>query len=321
VDGGIIKVMDVRNSGVFFENQPKKVIHSPEMGTAHYIALEFFIKEDYKYLAAITNNNRLVVFDWDKQKIKGTIELNFLHRTSSMFFNPFDKSMLCVYGHSITKKAPFQLVQCKVENGNIPLILKNDLFKDFVKNYNFHILSHATLNNIHYHFVFGTLEGELLFVNRSYELKIKLNISPDPSRSMKIEHILSVKNGFAVAGSSAKVMFFEKKKTPNAKTQYFLSKNKIELQKYIYNSVNNFILLNDDTFLIGLSSGELLQATLLSNKSDNGSHYKIEPCILHFHNKKINSIAICERKSIFVTCSSDNTVIVFNYMGRANTAT
>ena len=235
-----------------------------------------------------------------------------------MFFNPFDKTMLFVYGHSITKKAPFQLVQCKVENGSIPLTLKNDLFKDFVKNYNFHILSHATLNNIHYHFVFGTLEGELLFVNRSYELKIKINSSTDPTRSMKIEHILSVKNGFAIAGSSSKVIFYEKKKSPNSKTQYFQSKNKIELQKYIYNSVNNLILLNEDTFLIGLSSGELLQATLLSNKSDNGSHYKIEPCILHFHKKKINSMAICERKSIFVTCSSDKTVVVFNYLGRPN---
>jgi WD40 repeat protein len=162
--------------------------------------------------------------------------------------------------------------------------------------------------------VFGTLEGELLFVNKLYELKLKLRALPDPSKNIKIEHILALKNGFAIAGSSAKILFFERKEQ-NLKMPYFLSKNKIELHKYIYNTVNNLVLLNDNTFLVGLSSGELLQATLLSNKSENGLHYKIESCILHLHNKKINCMSICERKSIFVSCSSDRTITVFNYLG------
>ena len=312
LDVGLIKVIDLRISSLIAENKPKKILFHSELNECHYVCMSFFLKDDHKYLAGITNNSQIVVFEWDKAKVKSCVQVSCLHQPNGLFFNPLEKDIMIVYGNSISNKIPFKMIQTKVENGNVFLNPRNELFKDFVKNYNYHILSHTVLKDSHYNLLFGTLEGELLLVNKQYELKLKLLCSP--LKHFKIEQILALDNGFAIAGSSAKILFFEKN-LRDLKNPYFQSENRIELHQYIYNSVNNFICLNSDTFLIGLSSGELIQASLLSNKNGVGSHYKIESCILQFHNKRINDIQICERKSILVTCSADYSVLVFNYLG------
>ena len=254
----------------------------------------------------------MVIFEWDKAKIKSCLSVGALNKPRGLFFNPLEKTTLLLYGFSTNNKPPFKLLTSKVENGNVSMAVRNDLFKDFLKNYCTHILSHVVLKDSHYSFLFGTLEGELLLVNKQYELKIKLSSSP--FNHFKIEKILAVENGFAIAGSSSNILFYEKN-LRDLKNPFSKVDKKVELQKYSFNSVNNFMRLNSETFIIGLSSGELLQATLLSNKNGMGSHFKVENCIQHFHNHQINDVKMCERKDIFVFSSKDKYLTVFNYKG------
>ena len=222
--------------------------------------------------------------------------------------------MLIIYGCSISAKPPFKLVQAKVENGNIDLIQRPELFKEFVKSYSYHVLCHAILKDSHYSLVFGTIEGELLLINKQYELKLKLLCQP--MKQLKIEQILPLDGRFAVAGSSHCIQFFNKNPR-DLKNPYSLSEHKIDLHAHVFNSVNNIMLLSEGVFLIGLSSGELLQAALLSNKNGTGSHYKIESCLLQLHTNTIHDMVICERKPILITSSKDMTITVFNYAGKS----
>lgn len=309
---GLIKVIDFRSNSLSTELKPKKILFHPELQNSFFSQMAFFLKEEHKFLVAVTNKCDVVIFEWDKAKIKSCLKVSSLNKPRGLFFNPLEKTTLLLYGLSANKKPPFKLMTSKVENGNVTMTLRNDLFKDFLKNYETHILSHVVLKDSHYSLLFGTLEGELLLVNKQYELKIKLTSSP--FNHFKIEKILPVENGFAIAGSSSNILFYEKN-NKDLKNPFSRVDKKVELQKYSFNSVNNFARLNSETFIIGLSSGELLQATLLSNKNGMGSHFKVDNCIQHFHNNQINDVQMCERKDIFVFASQDKFLTVFNYKG------
>ena len=97
LDVGIVKVVDLRGSGLAFEGRPRKIMFHTELGKSHYTQLAFFLKDDNKYLAAMTNTCDLVVFEWDKAKMKVSIKVNFLNKPTGMFFNPLEKGSDYVY--------------------------------------------------------------------------------------------------------------------------------------------------------------------------------------------------------------------------------
>lgn len=312
-DLGLIKIIDLKFGAFRLDTTPKKVLFHLELPNCYYICLSFFPKDEHKYICGLTNTCNLIVFEWDKGKVKHLYQMNCSLKPNGMFFNPYEKEIIVIYGSTTNNTPCIKSVQSKLENGNLSLNIKHDLFKDFVKNYSHNILCHVVLRDSHFNIMFGTYDGELLLINKQYELKLKLICGSQ--NDFQIEQILATNNGFAIAGSSSTILFYQKN-NKDLKNPYYQTENRIELHNYVFNTINNFISLNDHFYLIGLSSGELLQATLLTNKNGIGSHFKVEPCLMQFHTNKINDMKVCNKKSILITCSSDKTIIVFNYVGK-----
>ncbi|KAJ3293662.1 Cilia- and flagella-associated protein 57 [Borealophlyctis nickersoniae] len=245
-------------------------------------------------------------------------------------FNPTDNTQLCVIGNGIFKLFRYQ------EGG-----LKAFAFqKTEPKNY----LSHAWTYDDR--IIVGTEDSHILIFESNGELKMDIlhtstcPSSPAPS-PRAIHSIIPYSKGFICAGTLGFVSIYDKsdESTSSAVAQQQQSApgpgGQAQQQqgtvgaaaggKDVFKKVKEFTVQDEGKVIhMALSSGEdnlvvtsegsQIWSIVLASTEMKGDDSKFEPFSHPFHHGPITGCDTCIRKPLIVTCSSDRSVRVWNYL-------
>lgn len=154
----------------------------------------------------------------------------------------------------------------------------------------------------------GTEEGQILVIDGKNVVKTFSNVHPNASGILCIE---AIDRGFVCAGENGYFSVFER----TYDSEYFnhykrfrtLEKRKI-VSLCVSKKENNVICCYDDNKFTYFS---LTNVDILK---ENDNNFTLLP--IGFHGQLVQGLATCVQKPLMVTCGSDRTLRIWNYMKR-----
>ncbi|KAJ3005843.1 Cilia- and flagella-associated protein 57, partial [Thoreauomyces humboldtii] len=224
-------------------------------------------------------------------------------------FNPSDNTQLCVIGNGIFKLFRYQ-------EGLLKLF---SIQKMEPKNF----LSHcwAAGDRI----IVGTEDGKILIFEANGELKAEIAHGQGPAATPRsITTLLAYSKGFICGGSKGSIAIYDRNEDgagtslPGAAGQ--LSGRDIyrkvkELSLSDENSkVTNMALSPSEDNLVATTETNQIYALMLAGTEVKGEESRFEMFSQPFHHGQITGCDTCIRKPLVVTCSTDRSVRVWNYL-------
>ncbi|KAI8907767.1 WD40-repeat-containing domain protein, partial [Powellomyces hirtus] len=223
-------------------------------------------------------------------------------------FNPSDNTQLCVIGNGIFKLFRYQ-------EGMLKLFSVQKLEP---KNY----LSHCWAADDR--IIAGTEDGKIMIFEANGELRAELTHSYGPSATPRcISTLLAYSKGFICGGSHGSIAIYDRNEDapggplvagqqPGSKDMYRKVK---ELTMHDDNAkVTNMALSPSEDNLVATTETNQLFALMLAGTEVKGEESRFEMFSQPFHHGQITGCDTCIRKPLVVTCSTDRSVRVWNYL-------
>ncbi|KAI8916406.1 quinon protein alcohol dehydrogenase-like superfamily [Gorgonomyces haynaldii] len=303
----------------------RKTIVISDVEAKECISLCF--SQDCKLLVTQTSQPdwMLHFWGWEKSKLLTSIKTcNPSERTNQqrefgmgntiyqVSISPLDSTQLCVTGWGIFKLLRYQEGQLK----QMPTV------KYETKN----ILSHCWTSDDK--LILGTEDGKIIVLESTGEVKWETTFVYKEQRPMPIQSILSYSKGFIVGGIEGCLSLFERVDEIAGQTNpvRLLTDQQQQGTKEMYRRQRDYqtadetarilniaISPNEDQILFSTDNCQIYgsQLTHVDVKSEDA---KLEPFTQPSHHGPITGMDTCIRKPLVVTCSSDRSVRVWNYL-------
>lgn len=251
----------------------------------------------------------LILWSWDKAKAHGAVKVSNL--TGSMIhecsFNPQDSSLVCIIGDGVFKFFRLQEGTFK----GIPNQL-NKMREASNQNY----VCHTWLNDDR--LIVCSEAGDALLFDSGGEFKMVLPCSPCEPRSLLC--VASFSRGFIAGSEKGVVTFYER--SDDAK-EMFRKAKEVKLDSSMAGpmpSVGAVTAMTvspaEETVAIATSSNQLLTFSLSPTDFLKAEEGNVEHALTSFHTGPIFGLDVCVRKPLVVTCGTDKTVRIWNFVDR-----
>ena len=272
-----------------------------------FVALAFSL--DSKYLAAQSGGPEYLLnyYAWEKGKAIATIPsapTGYNGKIRQISINPCDATEICVVGDSVFKIFRYA-------EGVLRSIRTSCPVKDF--------RSHAwTQNNA---LVLGASDG-LIYLMIDGNLIQELTFGPGQS----VESIVPLAKGFVAGGQQGLITIYDQLYSEVRKDGYELKRkinfpdSDMNIQSMVASSSQGDILIESSKNQIFKMSLEPPEANRKVFLDQNDTYHlkdeeaKFEPITHSFHFGSVKGMDICGRKPLLVTCGSDKSIRIWNYI-------
>ncbi|KAK3506806.1 hypothetical protein QTP70_028369 [Hemibagrus guttatus] len=275
-------------------------------GILEFVCMAF--SADSKYLLCQSGgpNWNLFYWDWEKDEVIAVVNTTKVGIVTQVSFNPVDHTQICVSGKYVFKI--FQLV--------------NDCLKK-IRTLNIDIKSHG---NIKYHawlpgdsIVLSTEKGKLLLLKDGELHNLRSSSErqmekSDPSSTAAPPHITAIRafsKGFACGSTLGEVCLYEK-------TEYngYMKAAEIRIPQDACSNepqevIEMYLSPSEETLAISTRQGQIYHVNLASVEISQSKQANYLFHLLHLGS--ITGLSVCSSKTLFATCSKDNSVCIWNY--------
>ncbi|CAJ1350252.1 unnamed protein product [Effrenium voratum] len=249
----------------------------------------------------------LILWSWDKAKAHGAVKVSNL--TGSMIhecsFNPQDSSLVCIIGDGVFKFFRLQEGTFK----GIPNQL-NKMREASNQNY----ICHTWLNDDR--LIVCSEAGDALLFDSGGEFKMVLPCSPCEPRSLLC--VASFSRGFIAGGEKGIVTFYER--SDDAK-EMFRKAKEVKLDgsgptPSVGAVTAMTVSPSEETVAIATGGNQLLTFSLSPTDLIKAEDSAVEHALTSFHSGPIFGLDVCVRKPLVVTCGTDKTVRIWNFVDK-----
>ncbi|KAI9207648.1 WD40-repeat-containing domain protein, partial [Polychytrium aggregatum] len=302
----------------------KVLVPSSEIESKEYVALAF--SSDAKFIITQTGAPDWMMYFWlwEKGKLMASFRTTQDKPTSNLppptgfkdrdaggtinqvSFNPLDSNQICTIGNGVFRLYRYQDGGCKQLS-----------FSKFEPR---NFTSHAWICDDR--LVVGSEDGRLLIFESTGELKIEIVYSNGTTNAPKqIYGIVAYLKGFIVAGEGGFMSVYEKE-DPGLAGQVSAAAIAKELfrktREYSLPFDNVRVLTlaispSEDNIICTLENSQIYTLMVTSSEM-KGDEAKFNLLAQPFHHGPIIGMDICIRKPLIVTCSSDKSIRVWNYL-------
>ncbi|XP_060790859.1 cilia- and flagella-associated protein 57-like [Neoarius graeffei] len=290
---GIITVHDLQEKQCF----ESKVLTGGSISVREFVCMAF--SSDSKYLLGQSGGPEWTLFywEWKMNEVIATAKITRMGFVSQVSFNPKDNTQVCVSGKNVFKIY-------KLENNSLN---ETSSFRMDLEN----IVSHAWMSEDC--IVSGTESGKLLMLKAGHWKQLRR-----PS-TRRITAIMPYSKGFACAAGAGLVYLYEK----NEEHDYINTKEISILQDPYNNQPSRLeqqeitsmcLSPSEERLVISTRQGQIYHISLASIKSSQSKQANFEFLSQFVYLESITDLSTCSSKPLFATCSSDNSVCIWNYM-------
>lgn len=283
----------------------------PECDAPEFVCVAF--SSDNKFLLTQTGPSpsgkhdwTLIYWMWDKARPMASLKVSNSQNSPirECSFNPTDSSVVCVIGDGI-----FKFLQ--VKDGFKTLPVAPAKLQSF--------LCHAWLSDDK--MLVCCENGDLMLFDNAGEFQTVLQSSPGEPRSATCA--LPFSKGFITGGDDGYIRVFEKSDDPKEiyrKTKTIqLDSGSITTLRSSESSWRGTVSLalspSEEVLAVATSTAQLYQLSLLGQDLLKAEEAPVfEPVLTPFHTGHILGMDVCTRKPLVVTCGSDKSVRVWNYL-------
>ncbi|KAJ3295052.1 Cilia- and flagella-associated protein 57 [Borealophlyctis nickersoniae] len=267
-----------------------------------FVAKEFTqlaFSSDSKYILAQLGPPEWLLhyFAWEKGKLVATFCTSPVEsqRVRQISINPSDGTEMCVVGEAGLKMYRYG------EGGLRGLEIRGLPNRDY--------LSHAWIATDR--LAAGTSVGSVVILQ---SLQVTQELLPTPeSLITSARFIIPLARGFAVGGAGGQVILYERHNEMGmadrfkAVKRFAFPDENAEVRCMAASASEGILLaevMENQVFKISLLAAEFVK---------QGEDPKFEPLTPPYHHGQITGMDLCIRKPLFVTCSSDRSIRVWNY--------
>ncbi|XP_058246896.1 cilia- and flagella-associated protein 57-like [Hemibagrus wyckioides] len=280
-----------------------KVLMAQGFGVLQFVCMAF--SADSKYLLCQSGGPEWTLFywDWKKDEVIAIVNTTRVGIVSQVSFNPVDNTRICVSGNHV-----FKIFQLEKD-----CLKKISTFKMDSEN----IKSHAWLSEDS--IVLGTERGKLLLLKDGELHKLPRpfeRVKSNSSSTAALPHITAIRaysKGFACAGNLGEVCLYEK-----TEEYGYMKATEIRIPQDPCSSepqevIEMCLSPSEETLAISTHRGLIYHVNLASVELSQSKQANFEHLFNSLHLGSITGLSVCDSKTLFATCSKDNTVRIWNY--------
>ncbi|XP_060758450.1 cilia- and flagella-associated protein 57-like [Neoarius graeffei] len=287
---GIITVHDIEEKQCF----QREVLTGGNISIHEVVCMAF--SSDSKYLLCQSGGPEWTLFywEWKTNEVIATVKITRTGFVSQVSFNPKDNTQICVSGKYVFSSF-------KLENNSLN---KTSSFSMDQEN----IVSHAWMAEDC--IISGTESGKLLLMKDGHWKKLR---SPT---TRHITAIMPYSKGFACAAGAGIVYLYEK----NEEHDYMKTKEIRIPQDPCSNQPEQLEITamclspSEEMLVISTRQGQIYHISLASIENSQSKQANFEVLSQFVYLGSITDLSTCSSKPLFATCSSDNSVCIWNYM-------
>ncbi|CAI2371694.1 unnamed protein product [Moneuplotes crassus] len=288
----------------------RKTLTAEDLNSTEFISVAFSPVNERSNLITLSGEPdwSLMFWKWDKLKIQAQISVSVTGPTDGYLqatFNPHDPYCIVITGGGLYKY--FRVKDTEIEPDHTQL---NNKDEDLSSEFTCHCWSRDG------YIIACTERGEIMMCESSGEFVTM--IADSPVEDCHIVSICAYERGFIVAGKDGKFFIFEKSNDLDMPYKLLKETNLKSFTKFKEpnNKVNMTITSmaiasSEDTVYFTLDSNQLMKLSVALDGTDEAD--KFEHLIYDFHSSSVTGLDICIRKQLIVTCSTDQSVRIWNY--------
>ncbi|KAI8585396.1 WD40-repeat-containing domain protein [Geranomyces variabilis] len=290
----------------------RKTLSTMETESKDFVCIAF--SADAKYILTQSGAPDWTLFYWSWEKAKvmagGGGDGAFGSVVYQVSFNPSDNTQVCVIGNGIFKLFRYQ-------EGFLKLFSVQKLEP---KNY----LSHCWAADDR--IIVGTEDAKILIFEQNGELRTEISHTFGPNSVPRtVSTLLGYSKGFICGGSHGSMAIYERNEDANAIAALPPGQREIAGRE-MYRKVKELTMADDnarvtnmaispseDNFVATTETNQIF-ALMLAGTEVKGEESRFEIFSQPFHHGQITGCDTCIRKPLVVTCSTDRSVRVWNYL-------
>ncbi|KAI8901791.1 hypothetical protein BC833DRAFT_76653 [Globomyces pollinis-pini] len=310
----------------------RKALSIPDLEAKEFVSICF--SGDSKFLVTQSGGPDWLLhfWSWEKSKILASVRTTNQEKNAITSFqrddkkdstygavvyqclmNPMDNTQISVVGNGIFRIYRFSEGQLKLSSN--PKIDQRN------------VLCHTWTTEDRV--ICGTEDGKVMIYDSSGELKFDFLHTHTLSQTVKAVHVvLTSTKGILLGLSEGSIALYEKGEELNSTgpASTMMTTTQALNNKDMYRKSREFGLTDEpstilklainptDDYFIAASENSQLYFSLLSNADVKGDECKLDPFAQSFHHSQITGIDTCIRKPLVVTCSTDRSIRVWNYV-------
>jgi len=276
----------------------RRLLSTPDVLSKEYVCLSF--SSDAKFL--LTQGGppdwTLVLWSWEKTKVLcfGRVAVQPEMPICETSICPYDSNVAIVVGDGCLKFLR------NVEGTWKPV--PGGLGKREPENN----ICHAWLTNERV--IVGTDNGNLLLFE-SFDFKTVLIHSPD--NGSRITKIVPYKKGFVCGCDGGMLLMYEKSEE---KMEYFKRSKWFKVENNHVPILSMSVSPSEENLAISLQNHQVFNIPFSNTEFAPSEEMAFEPLFQPFHSKEITGLDVCVLKPLIVTCSTDKSVRIWNYLDK-----
>lgn len=282
----------------------KRQMSTQDVQSTEYISLAFAPGQENKYLISLGGppDWMLVFWQWERPRVQAFIQVSNSNPAYLASFNLLDyNNGIIVTGNDLFRWYKPLETSLKPQATDI-----HGKSEDLSTNY----LSHSWVKDGR--LIVGTDKEEILILDSNCEFLGYFKIPIDGFQATALLHF---EKGFLVGGNKGRVLIFDSygdERKPDYKQRPRII-TVAHHEKQVVGSVKALSLSfqTEETLVVALDTCQLYSIDF------NSMNEEALPLSHNFHNGAITGLDVCIRKPLVVTCGSDNSVRIWNYIERS----
>ncbi|RKO94545.1 hypothetical protein BDK51DRAFT_19442, partial [Blyttiomyces helicus] len=299
----------------------RKSLSPPDGDTKEFISLAFSSDAKYVITQSGAPDWTLYYWTWEKTKVMAHVRTACIPSDPvtpgvsggtavyQVSFSPTDNTELCIVGNGIFALFRYQEGMLKRSKGNKLFETKN-------------FLCHCW--TIDENIIAGTDDGYLYILHTNGELRGIITNDPGPSRTPRAVHaLLPDSHGFLCGGAGGTLAMYscldevdviEAPAGTDPSNLLYRRKREFFVPDEATTIRNIGMSPSEETLVCSLDNCQIFALRLSAGEFNKTDDTKLEPFIQPFHHGPVTGCDTCIRKPLIVTCSSDRSVRVWNYL-------
>ncbi|GBG61790.1 hypothetical protein CBR_g23749 [Chara braunii] len=287
----------------------RKVLSGPDVGSNEYVSLCF--SPDGRAIAAQAGapDWNLVLWIWEKSKLSCSARTtNQLGGTVfQVQFNPSDSSMISVVGSGFVKM--FKATDFSLKQ------VPNSLIKRDPQTYPCHAwLVDGGERGEKERCIVATDTGEMLLVEGGETRAVIGSVAGEEAGI--VEAIVRYSRGFICGRESGMIEMYEKVDTDREKEGPYKRVRSFSIENNSVKVCSLAISPSEETIVCTLENNQLFVLSLATSDITKADGTTMELLAQAFHSDAITGLDVCIRKPLVVTCSTDKSVRIWNYLDK-----
>lgn len=278
----------------------KRMMSTPDVISTEYVSMAFAPGQENKYLITMGGapDWQLVYWQWERPRVLTFIQVSSGSLVYQISFNLLDHNNgIIVTGQDVFRWYKIQDNVFKPQATDI-----HSKPEQLGNNY----LCHAWLKDGR--LVVGNESGEILILDSNCEYMGYIQIALE---GFEVTSILYSERGFLVGGTKGRVLIFDSL-GDERKPDYKQRPRIIQTEKKTNAKVKGLSLsFQTEEFLVVVLDNSQIYS-IEFNSINEEADFLSQP----FHSGAITGMDVCVRKPLVVTCGTDNTVRIWNYLER-----